>query len=239
MKKTILILAILTMISCKNTEHRAIAIAEKTDSIQTETTIKKADTISFTYNEKWKSKDIALVYLLDKKYSKDSICTATFRIDFKDPNRVTTFSKIFKIKGVDEGAEWSGGLELDSIASPLKRVDYGYPACGYTQNHFLFYVNGKNSNLVHEWYSNGDSGWGYWSEVVSGTPEDFYFRTENFSPVEESNQSEGYYEYGLNEYFDSIHFKLENSKWKKTLLTPKDKAYRSRKVKFDDFYKQN
>lgn len=235
MKKLLILFTLLAIISCKKESHESISAAEQLDSIPVEPKSIPVDTIFFAKDEKSKWNDFALIYLLDKTYDKDSVYTAKFKIDFKDNSKATTSSGTFKIRGVDQGAEWSGGLVLDSIASPLKRVDFGYPACGYTQHHFLFYVENKNTNLVHEWKSGGDSGWGYWSEILSGTPEDFYFRTESFSPVDDSAQDD----YGLDEYSDSIHFKLENKKWKKTALTPKGKVYRSRKVKFDDFYKQN
>jgi hypothetical protein len=235
MKKAILIFTLLAIISCKKEEQKAVANIVKTDSLSVAVKTISADTIFFTYDEKWKAKDIALVYLLDKKYNKDSICTATFKIDFKDNRRATIFSKTLKIRSMDyEGSEWYGYLELDTIASPLKRIGYGYPACGYTQNNFLFYIDEKKPGLIHEWTSGNDSGWGYWSEVVSGKPQDFYFRTQSFSPVGDSAQDE----FGLNEYSDSIHFKFENNKWKKTYLTPKGKVYRSKKVAFDTFYKQ-
>jgi hypothetical protein len=237
MKKAVILFSIIVLISCKNEKQRLEEMDDELKSLDTKSTL--IDTIFFSEQEQLKWNDFALVYLLDKKYSKDSICTGTFKVDFKNKDKATVFSKVFKIKVVDEGAEWSGSLELDSIASPLKRIDFGYPACGYTQNHYLFYVDGKNSNLVHEWYSSGDSGWGYWSEVISGKPEDFYFRTENFSPVDDGSTTDGDYEFGLDEYLDSIHFKLESSKWRKVRLTPKDSVYRSRKVKFDEFYKQD
>ena len=236
MKNLILLSLFFIILSCKNENQEQVKMDNATDSLKVETKTILPDTVFFTDDEKSKWNDFALIYLLDKKYEKDSILNGTFRIDFKNKSKQTIASNIFKLRGVDEGAEWSGELELDSVASPLKRVDFGYPACGYTQNHFLFYVKkNQKADLVHEWYSNGDSGWGYWSEVISGNPDNFYFRTENFSPIDGSAQDE----FGLDEYFDSIHFKLENKKWQKTFLTQKGKVYRSRKVKFDEFYKQN
>ncbi|MCF6131550.1 hypothetical protein [Flavobacterium wongokense] len=239
MKRIASLLVLLAIISCKKENQLNNSVIAKTDTVAIEKKSIAPDTIFFTYDDKTKWNDFAVVYLLDKKYSEDSICTATFKIDFKGYNRQANFSKTLKIKGVDEGAEWSGELELDSVASPLKRIDFGYPACGYTHNHYLFYIDGNNSNLIHEWFSSWDSGWGYWSGVVSGEPQDFYFRTESLSPVEESSTAEGDYEYASNEFTDSIHFKLENNKWKKIFLTQKDKVYRSRKVKFEEFYKQD
>lgn len=233
MKKLIPFVTLLAIISCRNENQKLVANPTKKDSVDVAVKAISIDTIFFSYDEKWKGKDIALAYLLDKKYDADSVCTGTFKIDFKGGNGTTIFSKKLKIRGVYEESDWTGQLQLDSIASPLKTISYGYPACGYTQNYFLFYINKSNSSLVHQWYSGGDSGWGYWSEVVTGKPEDFYFRTQALvdDPKDE--------EMALNEFSDSMHFKLENNKWKKTVLTPKGKVYRSREVNFDEFYKQN
>jgi hypothetical protein len=234
MKKLLLIATLFAIISCKNESREPKLSSAKIDSLSVGLKPISADTIFFTYDKKWKGKDIALVYLLAKKYTKDSVCTGTFKIDFKDHDKIT-FSKTFKIKGINEGSQWFGSLELDSIASPLKSVGYGYPACGYGQSNLLFYVNGSNSDLIHRWDSGGDSGWGNWSEVVSGEPEDFYFRSRSFLPSDSAADDE---EMGVDEYSDSIHFKLENRKWKKTYQTPKGKIYRSKIVSFDTFYKQ-
>jgi len=220
MKNVTLIFTLLLIIGCKKENKNQLDLGmDNSDKVSSSRFDKKPvleDTIFFVYDEKSKWNDFALVYLLDKKYTKDSVCEATF-----------------KINGVNEGSEWFGELELDSIASPLKRLSFGYPACGYLQNNFLFYINKSDSNLIHQWDSSSDSGWGYWSEVVSGKPEDFYFRTESFSPVDETVNDD---ELGLNEYSDSIHFKLENNKWNTIYKTPKGKVYRSKKISFTNFF---
>jgi len=236
MKNVTLIFTLLLIIGCKkenkNQLHLGMNNSDKFSSSRFDKKPILEDTIFFVYDEKSKWDDFALVYLLDNKYTKDSICVATFKLDFKSNTKII-YSKTLQINRVDEGSEWSGVLELDSIASPLKRLSFGYPACGYLQNNFLFYINKSDSNLIHQWDSSSDSGWGYWSEVVSGKPEDFYFRTESFSPVDETVNDD---ELGLNEYSDSIHFKLENNKWNTIYKTPKGKVYRSKKISFTNFF---
>ena len=235
MKKAILIFSVLILISCKDEKQRLGEIEAEVKSLDAKAKSTLIDTVFFSEKEQLKWNDFALIYILDKKYDKDSVYTANFKIDFKNGDRLIG-SSAFRVRGVDQNEEWSAGLELDSVASPLKRLDYGYPACGYTQYHFLFYVDGKNTKLVHEWNSGSDSGWGTFSGIVSGKPEDFYFRTESFLPDEDENGGE---EMGINEFSDSIHFKLENKKWKKTYLTPKGKVYRRRKLTFNQYNKQD
>ena len=194
----------------------------------------KIDTVFFNYNEKTKLNDYALISVLEKNYTEDSISSATFKIDFILKKQLV-YSHQLKVKNIDNGAEWYGNLELDSISSPLKTITLGYPACGYSQRDFLFYINPKtNSNLVHQWESMSDSGWGTWSKIISGKPENFIFRTESFSPKDDEAE-----DIGIAEYSDSIEFKLINNQWKQIYKTPKGKVFRSKIKSFDEFQKIN
>lgn len=238
MKKLTPLFVILLLISCKKEDTRQNDIAKNNTSISDyksiETTSVATDTAFFSYDSENRHNEYVLVHVLQKKYDKDSICNAQFRLDFIQ-NRKQIHTQDIEIKGFDEGSAWFAGYELDSVASPLKRVSVAYEACGYIQTHFLFYIDGKKSDLVHQWESMSDSGWGFWSEIVSGTPTNFYFRTEAFSPSDET--AEGDDEWGFNEFSDSTHFQLKNRKWEKTLLTEKGKIYRSKKVTFNKFHK--
>ncbi|MGX7667787.1 hypothetical protein [Flavobacterium pedocola] len=194
-------------------------------STETET-----DTIFFSYEKTAKWKDYVLVHLLNRTFDKDSICTARFKLNFMTEQSLVA-SHDLEIKGYDIGSGWSGNFELDSVASPLKRIHLGYPACGYIQSNFLFYTAAKKIDLVYQWDSMSDSGWGSWGEVVSGTPQNFYFRKQSYSPDDNDEDM------GINEFSDSTHFELKNNRWVKTIITPEGKAYRSKKISFDDFHK--
>lgn len=192
----------------------------------------KIDTVFFTYDENTKRNDYALVSVLDRIYNQDSISSATFKIDFISKKQLV-YSHQLKIKNIDNGAEWYGNLELDSINSPLKTITLGYPACGYTQYEFLFYINPKSkSNLIHHWETVSDGGWGTWSQIIAGKPEDFICRTESFSPKEDETE-----DLGIAEYSDSIQFKFVDNQWKQIYKTPKGKIYRSKILSFDAFHK--
>jgi len=52
------------------------------------------------------------------------------------------------IKGIDKESEWYGQLELDSVASPLRTITLGYPACGYIHDNFLYYIKEKQSQFL-------------------------------------------------------------------------------------------
>lgn len=223
MKKVLLIVCSTLVFSCKKEEKAPLPLPQN-EHVQTITLDEKnsieTDTVFFTYNAKSKLEDYALIHLLSKKYGKDSLCTALFQLEFmKDKKMYWTHS--LEIKGYDQGSEWYGDLELDSIASPLKKLSIGYPACGYTQNNYLFYLKGDTKNFVHSWESMSDGGWGTWSEVLSGTPENFIVRTESFSPKDDNE------DIGLAEYSDSIQFTLLQNRWQKSYKTPKGKVYRT------------
>jgi hypothetical protein len=235
MKKVVFLLFLLLMISCKKESAEVIASTEvgevkKLSSADNERTV---DTIFFSYEEKSKYDDYAVATSLKKEYGEDSLCVANFRLDFIKQDRLI-YSHNLQINGYDEGSEWGGFFELDSLASPLRTVILGYPACGYLHHNFLFYVDDKTGTLVHQWESSTDSGWGNWGKIISGTPENFYFRMESYLPSEEENNENE--EIGINEFYDSTHFELENNRWTKTLLTEKGKPYRSKRISFDEFH---
>lgn len=193
------------------------------------------DTIYFSNNAQKNPKDFALVSLLEKKYVKDSICNAKFVIDFiKNSEKV--FSYPVNIKGFDVESEWFGEYQLDSISSPLRVISVGFPACGYIQNNFLFYVEKDHSSLIHNWNSMADGQWGSWGEIVSGKPNNFYYRYTSFWGEENGEQTNE--DIGILEYSDSIHFEIVNDKWVKIFLTPKDKVYRSKRQTFEEFNKE-
>lgn len=227
--------------SCKKEQPITMSSSTKSNSLTafSDSTMKrnerrmKIDTVFFNYNEKTKLNDYALISILERNYREDSISSATFKIDFIFKKQLV-YSHQLKVKNIDNGSEWYGNLELDSIASPLKTISIGYPACGYSQKKFLFYINPEaKSNLVYQWESMSDSGWGTWSQVISGNPENFIFRTESFSPKEEDSE-----DIGIVEYSDSIEFKLVNNQWKQIYKTPRGKIFRSITKSFDEFHKQ-
>lgn len=228
------------MTSCQNREAviDSMQLAEAAeDPIYTIDKVISTDTIFFLYQDDKKYNDYALVHLLKKTCSKDSICDLDFKIDFLQKNQLVYTDKI-TVKAASEGSEWYGNYELDSISSSFKRVSFGYPACGYDQSNTLFYVDGKNSSKVHTWSSVGDGGW--YTDVnfslISNTKLVAY--TESFWPNEtnaEEDLSGG--EDGLLEYSDSIHFTKKGNKWNKDFKSPRGKVYRKKIISYSEYYK--
>lgn len=240
MNRFLLVFFVILLTSCQNREAviGSMQLAQATeDPVYTNDEVISTDTIFFVYQDDKKYDDYALAHLLKKTCSRDSICSLEFKIDFLQKNQLVYTDRI-NVKSVSEGSEWNGSYELDSISSPFKRISFGYPACGYDQSNFLFYIDGKNSSKVHTWSSVGDGGW--YTDVqfflISNTK--LAATTQSFWPdettTEEDQPGE---EYGLFEYSDSIHFTRKNNKWNKEIKTSKGKVYRKKRISYSEYYK--
>ncbi|UTN05195.1 hypothetical protein L0669_04630 [Flavobacterium bizetiae] len=209
----------------------------KTEAVEAKDNFLKTDTISIANYGETSKDNYILAYLLEQKADKDSIVTAKYQLDFYQNKNKTTTSKI-TIKGVDKGSEWSAiyGLGTESAkSSPFIQVSFGYPACGYNQSHYLYHLKNNDIQLVYDWYTMSDSGWGSWVEFenpsAKANPESFYCKTVSFEPDDNDENM------GIAKHSDSIVFRLSGNQWKKQLLSAKDKVYFEKKMSFDDFHK--
>jgi hypothetical protein len=231
-KQFIFILAILVFISCKK-----VPISEKKQAIITRVVSKpiqilKTDTIYFSYKSDSKG-DYAIINLLEEKYTKDSLCTSKFRIDFIQ-KKSKIFSDLVTIKGVEKESNWFGMYEMDTIYSPFRSLSFGYPACGYTQDNFLYYIDNKESAKIHTWLSVGDGGWFNNIEFFPISKTKFACRTASFwSDISDEENQETDEEFGILEHSDSIVFTLQKGKWNKSFITPKEKVYRKKRVAYE------
>ncbi|QOG04869.1 hypothetical protein IHE43_03110 [Flavobacterium sp. MDT1-60] len=217
-------------IASKTTKAKIEAIAVKENSLRT-------DTIIFDKNA---AITHVLIHLTEQKPDKDSIIESKFRLDFyKNKNKIT--SKKITIKGYEKGSEWSGsyGFPDSSQNNPsFIKIDFGYPACGYTFENYLYYLKNNDLQLVHQWQSMSDSGWGNWTKFLSleskNDLEIFYCKSVSFEPADDDSEDSG-----ILTYSDSISFSLIGNHWKKKLLSPKDKPYFEKKMSLNEFYKQD
>lgn len=241
MKPQYLFIACL-LIACQKPKPVDQAIAAtpgtKTETIAAKENFLKTDTISIADYGETSEDNYILANLLEQKADKDSIVTAKYQLDFYQNKTKTTTSKI-TIKGVDKGSEWAAiyGLGTESAKnSPFIQISFGYPACGYNQSHYLYYLKSNDIQLVYDWYTISDSGWGSWVEFenpsAKANPESFYCKTVSFEPDDNDENM------GIAKHSDSIVFRLSGNQWQKQLLSAKDKTYFEKKMSFDDFHKQ-
>lgn len=197
----------------------------------------KTDTIVLS-EDKNELVNYILANLIEQKADKDSIITSKFRLDFYQNKNKIASSKI-TIKGYDKGSEWGGsyGLKDASENSSFIKIDTGYPACGYVFEYYLYYLKNNDLQLVHQWQSMSDSGWGNWTEFITDEskkdPEVFYCKTVSFEPGDDDSEDSG-----ILMYSDSISFSLKGNLWKKKLLSAKDKPYFEKKMSFNEFHNQ-
>ncbi|MTH17970.1 hypothetical protein [Flavobacterium sp. LC2016-01] len=210
----------------------------KTEAITEKEIFLKTDTVSVYTNGETAKDNYILAHLLDKKMDKDSVVTGKYRLDFYF-NKTKTANTEITIKGIEEGSEWNliYGLGRESIESSLFiQLGFGYPACGYMHENYLYYLKNNDLQLVYDWYTLSDSGWGNWVEFENpskkANPELFYCKTVAFVPDDNDENM------GTVTHSDSIIFRLNGNHWKKQLLSAKDKTYFEKKMSFDDFHKQ-
>jgi len=246
--KYILILLFFACFSCsdKKTETEEIAVQTEPETIPiTEITSLKKDSLMLDATGSNISADKVVITELKRTYDKDSIGTAFFTIDFfKNAKKV--YSHPVRIDfGREEGAEWSINQEFmtdSKQANTDKRFvhcDNGIAACGYTHTQFLFFLGENGIQLVSQWDSMWDSGYGVDSEF---TPDfktnpitSFVVKTVDVSPDETVKDT---IDRLVVSYSDSTRYNFENGKWIKNQLSEKGKVYRTEKFTFDEYHKQ-
>lgn len=248
MKIPLLLFSIL-LIGCQNTkstETAAIAALPEIQEISIESDdsaddkVIKTDTVAIYVNEEQSSKDYILANLIEKKVDEDSIVSVKFRLDFYQNKKKTASSKI-AINSFDNGSDWVASYGLTSETSkdsPFIQISVGYPACGYTHDNYLYYLKNNTLQLVHQWKTMSDSGWGSWVEIANPSknadPKSFYCKTVAFTPADEDENLD----MGILTHSDSISFEIKGNQWSKRLLSAKDKAYFEKKMTFDQFNSQ-
>jgi hypothetical protein len=236
------LLILFILISCqkpKPVNQTSEKIAKtKTEAVTAKETFLKTDTVSVYTDGETSKVNYILAHLLDKKMDKDSVVTGKYRLDFYF-NKTKTADTEITIKGIEEGSEWNliYGLGRESIeSSPFVQLGFGYPACGYMHENYLYYLKNNHLELVYDWYTISDSGWGSWVEFenpsAKANPESFYCKTVAFEPDDNDENK------GTVTHSDSIVFRLSGNHWKKQLLSAKDKTYFEKKMSFNDFHKQ-
>lgn len=213
------------------------ASVNKNETINKQENRLKIDTISIADIGEKSTDNYILAYLLDEKMDKDSIVTRKYQLDFYQ-NKIKTVSSKITINLYEKGSEWSVhyglGNENDN-SSPFIQIDFGYPACGYTQNHYLYHLKNNDLQLVYEWYTMSDSGWGSWVEFENSkeNPKTIYCKTVAFEPDDNDENM------GTVTHSDSIAFHLNGNHWEKQLLSAKDQNYFEKKMSFDEFHQQD
>ncbi|SFC51025.1 hypothetical protein [Flavobacterium phragmitis] len=243
--KTPIFFSLLLLIGCQNKPTNSEAIAELpvpqeiamiTNDDAADERALRTDTI-YLSEDKDSPITHVLANLVDLKADQDSIMTSKFRLDFYQNKNKLISSKVV-IKNYEKGSEWGGSIGLTNTShknSPFIQLGFGYPACGYVHENYLYYFKNSSLQLVHQWNTMSDSGWGNWLEIVNPSnasdPKSFYCKTVAFVPADDDENMD----MGVLSHSDSIGFELKGNQWSKKLLSAKDKAYFQKKMTFDQF----
>ncbi|RUT69654.1 hypothetical protein D0817_13600 [Flavobacterium cupreum] len=219
------------------TEAASIAPEKKTEvTLAKEEKFLKTDTVAISEGDETSKNNYILAHLLDQKADKDSIVTQHYQLDFYQ-DRTKTVSSRVTIEGYQKGSEWGASYGLSSTAvknSSFIQVSFGYPACGYMQNNYLYYLKNKGLQLVYEWDTMSDSGWGSWVEFTAPKgktdTESFYCKRVAFEPDDDNEDM------GTAKHSDSVVFQFKNQRWTKQLLSPADQTYFEKKMSFNAFH---
>ena len=247
MNRIAIVLFLLLMISCKKepvskgsklTQPTKNEIAVKSPS---EKISSKVDTIFLSEDEESDKTSYILAHLLDQKADKDSLITAKYQLDFYTNKTKIAYEKVV-IFPFTPGSSWGASYGIPQKDNmpilSFMHLSFGYEACGYNQQQFLFYLKDNSLQLVHQWDSMSDGGWGTWIEFGDINPKNeltsFYCKTVSYG-YKEGEENE---EIGTIEHSDSTEFHLKNKRWIKQLLTPKEKVYWKKDVPFNVFYAQ-
>ena len=230
------------VLSCQKQQHKN-EVSVSTSKNKKETTLAKenflkTDTVQISEEDENSGSNFILAHLLDQKADKDSIVTAKYQLDFYQNKNKIASSKV-TIENCQKGSDWMASYGLTSENdknSPFIKLDFGYPACGYTHENYLYYLKNNTLQLVYQWDAMSDSGWGSWVEFTNtnakSNPDSFYCKRVALEPEDDNEDM------AIVKYSDSIGFELKNDRWTNKLLSAKEKPYFEKKVLFNEFYKE-
>ncbi len=196
----------------------------------------KVDTLQLILDEDSIQNDFVYINYIEKIITKDSLKVWKLKVDFyRDNNFENSFP--LTLNSEEDVSEWyfDYGLrhhEQEANTNLFLTLSNGYPACGYTHTHYLFFTKKGSFQLIDTYFSIGDSGW-YTNNVFSEFKnQTFSSRTENYWPDDDSDNED----MGVLSFSDSIVYTFENNSWKKTLITPKDTIYKAEKKLFNEIH---
>lgn len=176
----------------------------------------------------------------DRKMLKNEVEIQNFNIQFYENGKK---SGVFSIPIVyyQKESDWNAEspFVIDSLHQKKSFVllHNGFPACGYSQNYFLFVKNSDNEiQKLDEWETFFDAPYGNYQSFkninnhsfsrvlvsISGSDKEVIDDEEELAVVTKS---------------DSVVFYQEKNKWIKKQITPKDKIFWQREMTLNDALK--
>ncbi len=246
MKKIIILLISICLFSCKKEVEQPKATSNPLKDatkirINGNETILKKETFKLEKLATLKIVNKLVVSLLLKETSKDGLEMAFYKLEFYNKE---TLVKSFEtsIALDDEEGEWNINETAFEENNKFIEISYGYPACGYTQTNFLFFIDKSNCQLVAKNESMADGGYGTWTSYAPIFKENVFSSFTSKIVQIESDDSKPYNENNedlIINYSDSIVYTQESNIWVGKKITPKGKIYRKESTLFNNYYKQD
>lgn len=176
----------------------------------------------------------------DRKMLKNEVEIQNFNIQFYENGKK---SGVFSIPIVyyQKESDWNAEspFVIDSLHQKKSFVllHNGFPACGYSQNYFLFVKNSDNEiQKLDEWETFFDAPYGNYQSFKNINNHSFsrVLVSIGGSDTEVINDEE---ELAVVTKSDSVVFYQEKNKWIKKQITPKDKIFWQREMTLDDALK--
>jgi hypothetical protein len=188
----------------------------------------KSDTVRFTHD----STRIAVVGLLQGIMQADS--SKKVPIDvlyYVNGNQVSAYTDTFVALGEEELSHYFEATDtMGNSCEQFFTINYGFGACGYTQNKLTFSADTKNCYFIAHHESSADGAYGYGREFYNmckeSSPKQVSSVIVSNAPVETDDNVI------LMEYSDSTVYMFDGSKWTSKLVTPKDTVFRTSKENF-------
>lgn len=173
----------------------------------------------------------------DKKMLKNRIEVQNFELNFyENSKKLGTFS--IPVENFEKDSDWTAEspFVIDSLNSKKSFVllHNGFPACGYSQNYFLFVKNSDNKiQKLDQWETYFDAPYGNYQyfKPINNYSFSRVLISINGSDKEVINEEE---ELAIVTKSDSVVFYQEKNRWIKKQITSKDKVYWQREMKLDD-----
>lgn len=220
-----LAILISSIVACKDETAPSQGTSATTAFTPINRSYTKTDTVRFSND----SNRIAVIGLLtpEKAYLEDSSHkVAVDVLYYIKGQQVSAHTDTFNTRNEEELSYYFEGM--DSIGNSCERfftVNFGYPACGYTQWHLTFFANATSCYFICSHTSSADGAWGSGLEFFDACAANS--ATELRSAMVNRGSDEDTADIITVSYTDSTLYRFDGNKWKAELLTPKDKVYRS------------
>lgn len=202
---------------------------EEAQSPATFTPIQRAYTKTDTVRFKEDSSRIAVIGLLTPTdiYLEDSSRkVAVDVLYYIKGKQVSAHTDTFNTHNEEELSYYFEGMDTSgNSCEQFFTVNYGYPACGYTQWHLTFFANKTACYFICSHTSSADGAWGSGLEFFDACGAKAASEIRSAIVSRGSDTDTG--DIITVSYTDSTVYRFDGQVWKAEALTPKDKVYRS------------